>query len=559
MMERPILMNYYLAKPATKNAKNRKEYAHEIVDIANKVKSDLDEYDIPLISDHGLLMHHGDLTDKIPEADDVNVLAKKDEWGAFLKSEWRTVWTGSQVSFDPSQPLAMKTKPVTMGEVKAHLTTQLPSVGTVEMCPHHEPRLDAHYLRGCDTYDTSTSDGSALDGLLDLLNANTDEDKALMKALILSAFWGGPYGTIPLMVLRAPHGPGSGKSETVKILEALVGGGTWVSPSQDQSYEKAITRSLGTPSEAIKRLVVLDNVETGSSGLRDPALASFITGSTLPLDRLYSGAYQPPNNKLWTMTLNSQKFSQDLASRSVIIDVGPPPRTRSQSDEWDDPIPNFTRTWMEYIDPHREAIITDCLAILRGADKVDLSGVDGGRWSQWAYGVLAKLKSGDDLWETIIRRQSGMDQQSSEAQDIVDELKLRLRTAGIDPDDTNVCIPTRKAQDWLGEHFGEDHAYSARRFWSHLSVYPKTKPFQRYGLEASSGRDSKHRGGMGLVWRGDPSTSTVLDWETAKTDKPIMERASIDDDDGSDDGGHVCDDCGTVHDTAGDMMFCCME
>lgn len=542
MTDRPVVANYFRATPEHGNGDKKSKYIMPLERVTSDVLDAVDDENIPVLNHHGVLVWHKDIDDDIPDADDLYTVDDKDSFGRFLKRNFMLVWETGKLPVSPTRPKDLRAPVTTYGELRNDLIAEFDPVESIEMTPHHKPRHDAHYIRGCDTYDVADvdpDDTPALDGLVDMLNPNTPEDKSLMRAMILSAFWGGDYDATPLMVLRAPHGTGSGKTETAKIVSRLAGGATRVPPPTDgRSYSDKIQRDLGTASETIKRVVILDNVETSSGVLQDPALASFITSSRLSLDRLYHGAFQPPNDKVWIMTLNGEKFSRDLADRSVIIDLGPPPEVRSQSDDWDDPIDDFKNAWKQYVDEHRERIITECMAILRGPDRCDLSGVHSDRWSSWAHGVVAKLPDGDDLYRLVQARQGDMDRQTSEARDIVDQIRQKLKVSGIDPDDTSVCIPTDIVVDTLADHFGEHpDGYSARSMWSDLSPYEKTEPFQKYGVKATSGRDTAHEGPRGMVWRGDDTTTKVLRWQDATSDAPIMGSQSSGPDDDNPEAG----------------------
>jgi hypothetical protein len=99
--------------------------------------------------------------------------------------------------------------------------------------PHFPPVSNVYYL----SEPPKPKNTGKLDALVDRFLPKTSEDRALIKALVLTLYWGGPPGKRPQFVIVADEdkdedsGRGTGKTTLVQYLSELVGGCIDVEPS----------------------------------------------------------------------------------------------------------------------------------------------------------------------------------------------------------------------------------------------------------------------------------------------------------------------------------------
>lgn len=448
----------------------------------------------PLISVHGALYGVRDF-EGVPSNEDLLPLTGSDAFQAWLPYHYDLVWTGAEVHH--ANFGGQKVRPVSFGPVIKGLQHHLPSHEGLEFMPHYPSVPKHHYLRPEDTY--SAGDGSHFEELISKLNPDTEQDRDLLRAFFLTPAWGGPPGARPLFMLTSDHGRGVGKSTTAEILGHLYGGLTMLDAGRENA--QSLARKLGSPGEVSKRLILIDNVKKRQSSATYEAM---VTARELAADRLYQGAFQPPNLKTWVMTLNSGDASTDIASRSVVIKIGRAP--------WGQASPTFKADIYRYIDEHREEILSDILTILRSQPKHRLDDSLTERWKAWETQVLAHF-GGDDLLRLLIDRRQAIDTEADEAADLIGVFRTILTGAGIDPG-VNVCIPTEEIIPPLREFWENPRiGYRGRDgVWNLLKSFYVSKAFRDHGVKKGM---SSSRAQRGLEWRPDP-LSGVLDWEEAK-------------------------------------------
>lgn len=285
------------------------------------------------------------------------------------------------------------------------------SYDAVAFAPHHPPLPGVFYshtpIKG--------GDGTALSGLIRYFTAATPEDEDLIRALILTLFWGGPGGTRPMFLITTKEsdsedaGRGAGKSIIVEMLGGLAG--SVVSLRQDEKVSDLAKRLLG-PSGANSRTVLLDNLK--SHKFSSSALESLVTSTTISGHEMYEGEGQRPNFLTYCITANAGSLSKDLAKRSVTIVIDPP---------------KYTLTWRtevdEYIKSNKWAIIGDAIAELRSEPR-PVQQIT--RWGTWQQGVLTRLPDPDRLIGLIVDRQKELDEDQSEADALREEIVRAIET-----------------------------------------------------------------------------------------------------------------------------------
>lgn len=293
----------------------------------------------------------------------------------------------------------------------------------------HEPPLPGHYYA---VDHPEVGDGTHLRWLIDRYSPDTDIDRDLIQAALMTSIWGGAGGTRPAFVITADQGRGSGKTKTVSTIAEVPGGLIELSANEDAGV---IRQRLLSPEGLSKRVCIIDNVKSMRFSWAE--LESMITASVISGKRMYVGEAQRPNTLTWFVTLNGVSLSTDLAQRSVIIKLKKPVF---------DPL--WEETTRAYIREHRNEIIGDLVAALR-ADRTPLQKYS--RWNAWERDVLSRLPEPAEAQKIIAERQQVADVESEESAIIEDAFRWKLRGLRYDPDIDRIFIPSTIAAKWLSD------------------------------------------------------------------------------------------------------------
>lgn len=319
---------------------------------------------------------------------------------------------------------------------KAELFSQLAFVAlkyaAVESTPH-EPRIDSVYYRSSFP---EPGDGTHLERLLDCFRPATPTDRLLLKAALMTLFWGGPPGMRPVFTITSDDGRGVGKSKTADVLCHVAGGYLDVDAGCDID---SLKHRLLSPEGLAKRAAMLDNVKSTKFSWAE--LEKLVTANAISGKQMYVGEAQRPNYMTWFITLNGVALGEDMAQRSVIIKV----KRGANSGTW------YEDT-IRFIDEHRAQIIGDVIAALR-AERNFLRSHS--RWAAWENDVLARLPDPDAVQRLIRERQNEANCELDEAELIEERFAKKLRSHGYDPAIAVVHIPAKIAGDWVGDAIGE--------------------------------------------------------------------------------------------------------
>jgi hypothetical protein len=323
-------------------------------------------------------------------------------------------------------------KYVAQAELFAEIERTADRYDAVEELPH-EPTIAGIYYRG---KMPAPGNGDHLRWLIDRFRPETTIDADLIQAAFLTAFWGGAPGRRPAFVITSDHGRGVGKSTVAEMISRLCRGCVDVSAGEDIQTIK--TRLL-TPSERTKRVATIDNLKTLKFSWAE--LEALITAPTISGRQLYVGEGQRPNLLTWVITLNGVALATDMAQRSVIIKLVRGENAGSWHDET-----------TAYIDRHREAIIGDIIAALRG-ERYELTQYS--RWATWERDVLCRLPEPDEAQRVILERQAASNCDLEEGEIIEQHFGEQLQHLGYDPATIAVRIPVSTAAAWYGKAVGE--------------------------------------------------------------------------------------------------------
>lgn len=335
--------------------------------------------------------------------------------------------------------------PLTKGEFLEYLRGSPPRVyESVEVLPHH-PEVPSSWYVPCALPDDG---GAALAELVKRLNAETDIDRVLCLAAILTGAWGGPCGARPAILFTSAHGRGVGKTSTAMIVADVWGLSIQFNAKDD--WDKTMGRML-SPQAMNGRAVLIDNVK---GRIDSDKLDALLTSPTIEGHRMYVGHTTRPNRLLTLITANQPRLSADLSARAVVIRIG--------AARWSDA--GFAGWAGDHMARHRPAIVASCLSILKAAEAAG-GGGDGlapenrDRWVRWQTGPLAAacwaVSEGGPLAGVfggdgaptlnqcaaeVMRRRGDVDDDAASAEDLAEEIQKAIRLAGKNPETDSVHI-----------------------------------------------------------------------------------------------------------------------
>lgn len=486
MSEQMILRNYTLAGPSPDKqvqvGRPARAIVREILDHPKQrvvcVGGAL--YAIPREgSEHG-----------IPTDADTTDLTTPRALEAWAREHWdRVIWTKKELPWKTSKDMGGA---VTWATVQTALERTAPRYEAVESLPHHEAIDGILYLRDPKSWTSPAGQGTPLlDEFCSRLKGETPHDDALLRALLLTQFWGGRKGGRPLFIITSRHGRGAGKTSVACAIGDLAGGASLI---KDAEKDSEISTALGAGQE---RMLILDNAKkTLDSG----AIESWITAPTVQARPLYSNPITRPGIITWVITTNAADVSTDLAQRAVIIKLGKPDHSF-----------DFMSWSRDFVTEHREGLISECLSVLRGEDMGTISDAACDRWQAWQRGVMCKVTDDPDtLAGVLAERRGAVDGEAELASTLAHRLRVRMTLAGHDPDTASVIIPTDVLRDVWGD-LSDEKRVSHRKMWSGVKPLLLSAPLA--GCEQGRTRETR-----GLIWRG---VNAGVDGPIAEWDEPV--------------------------------------
>jgi hypothetical protein len=343
----------------------------------------------------------------------------------------------------------------------------------VEAFPHFPPLPRTYYM-----HPKIGPPGGKLEGLLDFFQPDSEIDRQLIKAFILSLFWGGLPGRRPVFLITGPaldlhNGRGVGKSVLIEILaQEFVGGYVEVPPTGDMEGVK--TRLL-SPGAMLTRVARLDNVKTPRFSWAE--FEAIVTAGKISGKRLYQGEGTRLNTLVWTVSVNGESLSEDLAQRCVHV--------RLKRPSYD--LADWERSVRGYIQENLAALLGDIQYAIENAAK-DVK--PSGRWGPWECEVLAATENVQATQRELAIRRDAMNADMHAAEDFRYFLEERLKFLGHDdPTLAYVLIPSNVMGHWL--EILEQKKYHT----SHA-----TSKIRGFGIqELSQARTNQRRG---WVWKG---------------------------------------------------------
>lgn len=365
----------------------------------------------------------------------------------FVSEDDRIIWiqTPSQLfawirsRLDPIEWMDKKDMLVKRGELFDYLRQKATHYEHIEHAPHHPVFADTYYT--CEFPVLKSPDDSPLTRLIELFSPAEKEDEALIIAMLMTLFWGGPAGQRPVFVVTSDDGPGSGKTTLSQIAGRLAGG--YFDFSQSDKPED-IRKQMLSPGGLTKRIARIDNIKTHKFSWG--SLESLITADTIEGWRVYSGNAARPNRLTWLLTVNGASLSKDMAERSVVIKLRKPA--------------TYTADWQvqlsHLLDEHADDLVAELLDLLR----LDIPEAQPlvTRWPRWETEILCRLIQGPQLQRAqALMKQRGADVDvDAEEHDTFEEfVEKKLKGLGYNVNECNVHVPNEVMSEWWKKCFDE--------------------------------------------------------------------------------------------------------
>jgi hypothetical protein len=310
--------------------------------------------------------------------------------------------------------------------------------------PHFPPLQEVLYVHQT----VSSGDGNKLNELVNRFQPATHEDHQLIKALVLTMFWGGGPGHRPAWLVTtsdksANQGRGYGKTALVDLLGILCGG--LIKFDQGISIEKLNNRLVNRArEEKSPRIIFVDNLKTYC--LSNSDFESLVTAQQIDGHKLWKGGGSITNYFSLMMTMNSPCMSKDFAQRVISIELGKPTHNGS----W------FEDT-KKFIEDNRWDIIADIKACLEGSSN-SLPPEGCTRWGSWEKSVLSKIDAPEAVRELIKTRQCSLDGDAEKSESFRAYICEFIANSSITPAFTNpklYRLPHGKMREILKDFFDE--------------------------------------------------------------------------------------------------------
>lgn len=259
---------------------------------------------------------------------------------------------------------------------------------SVSVFPHHPPLRGLYYP----PIDLPEPTGEALEEFVAKLNPETEDDRRLLTALILTPGAGLAPGTRPLFVITSENGQGAGKTSTARAISDIWGGSCDLDFTEDWA---SLAKRIMSSDDAFARVMMFDNVKGSVFG--SGTLEAAITAKTITGWKSYVGQVSRPNDATFVVTFNDPALTRDLTDRAVVIKIG---QQRHQFD--------FVTWASEFVHNNRAQLLADCLGMLRGEPLWD-TGQEVDRFQAWQHAVLTRVPGGERLGSLIVGRRADVD------------------------------------------------------------------------------------------------------------------------------------------------------
>jgi len=325
---------------------------------------------------------------------------------------------------------------ITQSRYYEYLKVNVENYQSVETLPHWPPVPGFYYM-----YRPVAETGNdCLNKFLNFFKGYESVDRELIKAFIATLFWGGTAGSRPAFLITAGNeevdqGRGVGKSTLISVIcDELMNGFIDVEPIKEIDPIKTRLLSDGA---RYHRLVRIDNLKTHKFSWA--GLEGLITSPIISGKKLYVGEGRRPNMFTWAITINGANLSKDMSQRIIPVKLAKP----TYQINWEHNVRMFARN-------HRDEILADVRDLLLAEPPPGFDAIS--RWPSWESGVLSKVNLVDECRRTIIERQTTVDIDAENGEDIASFFAEKIRDTGSGDPDTGVFhIRSQTVCEWYNQ------------------------------------------------------------------------------------------------------------
>ena len=436
--------------------------------------------------------------DGLPTAEAIRYLDRPEALFGWMHDRGELYWAGG-ACVDPMDGTSRT--PMTKNEMFRHLIeTRTPHYESAELLPHEPPAERTWYA----PHVLERHDSSILYDLVEDWNGETDDDRSLMIAAILTLFWGGGCGKRPAFVFRSRHGAGSGKSTLARLISRIAGGAVESEQISKDAWPRFFQKLITAPG-IYQRVALIDNVK---HKLDSSEIEAAITSEQLTGHLMYVGPAYRPNRMTWMITSNSPSMSHDLAERSAVIEIG-----SQRADA------TFEARVERFIADNRGKLIAAAIEMLSAPPVGEIQPHNLDRWAAWQTAILTRFERADELASLLRARRVGLDADQEDAADLTAIFRAMIRWRGLDPDTARVFIGNNAVASLLRTLDPEDFGARGKRA---ITTYIKNR------LGAGHLRQMRYvvsNAGRGFCWTGDEAAGDVYDDHIADLpNAPDMEK-----------------------------------
>lgn len=432
---RPLITNVTFSKGKKTNKAGEEIdftiwHAKTVIEIASEIQAANDGS--PVLVSGQLMSPKPYDKSEIPTKRDLIFFAKHREFFAWMRGRGCKVYWPTSASKDSggAREQGSVVTLVNREEIFEHLKISTkPDYASVECLPHEPVVKNTLYL----PVEFPEATGEAIKEFTSRLNPETEIDRGLLLAALLTPAWGGEPGKRPAFVFTSRFGKGTGKSTTAEWFCEIFGGRVTIRP-EDENWSQVHSRLLSNDALAT-RCILIDNAK---KKLQGQELEYLLTTPVFDGHKMYVGQMSRPNRMTTFITANAPSLGSDLATRAIKIQFGRP-KTESAFDRWIIP----------FMEKNRMHLLADIYDVLRGDDQCTIDPANSDRWALWQDGVLAKLPMGNDLAAAIKARRPDMDTDAEEADEIRATIEAHLVACGHDLESQVIRIPAVRMYDLL--------------------------------------------------------------------------------------------------------------
>lgn len=282
---------------------------------------------------------------------------------------------------------------------------------SVEILPH-EPRHPEFYYYWDSPVDYNPVGAKHLRNLLEFFtNTETNADRALLMAMLLTPAWGSEFNHTPAFAIEATD-VGCGKT-TIADVVSIIYGGKFDLKCGQKAQDDLVARLL-TPSARQKRIILYDNAKGELGG---QFIESLITDTQIGGKEMYKGESSRPNTLVLIVTGNGLRLNSDMARRFFVIRLIKPKRDPS----WDSRVKSYARQY-------RQEILADIVWVLQQAPGKTTAEDS---WMEFVHEILPRCTdyaTPEEVMRVTMVRRVSRNEDLDQADMILEELRAAYGT-----------------------------------------------------------------------------------------------------------------------------------